>query len=83
VKPPRLWRVGITKRTIRIGIVIFSEAGNSVKDVIDQAVADADVAVISGPNAPDAVVMSLDYYSNLIETVHHLSSPANASHLAR
>ena len=64
-------------------IVNFSEARNSLKDVIDQVVADADVTVISRRDAPDAVVMSMDYYSSLIETVHLLSSPANAAHLAR
>lgn len=64
-------------------IVNFSEARNSLKDVIDQVVADADVTVISRRDAPDAVVMSLDHYSSLIETVHLLSAPANAAHLAR
>ncbi len=64
-------------------VVNFSEARNSLKAVIDQAVADADVTVISRRDAPDAVVMSFDYYSSLIETVHLLSSPANAAHLAR
>jgi antitoxin YefM len=64
-------------------IVNFSDARNSLKDVIDQVVADADVTVISRRDAPDAVVMSLDHYSSLMETVHLLSSPANATHLAR
>jgi antitoxin YefM len=64
-------------------IVNFSEARNSLKDVIDQVVADADVTIISRRDAPDAVVMSLDHYSSLMETVHLLSSPANAAHLAR
>jgi antitoxin YefM len=30
-----------------------------------------------------AVVMSLDHYNSLMETVHLLSSPTNAAHLAR
>lgn len=64
-------------------VVNFSEARNSLKAVIDQTVADADVTVISRRDAPDAVVMSFDHYSSLIETVHLLSSPANAAHLAR
>jgi antitoxin YefM len=46
-------------------------------------VADADVTIIARRDAPDAVVMSLDHYSSLMETVHLLSSPANAAHLAR
>jgi antitoxin YefM len=64
-------------------IVNFSDARNSLRTVIDQVVADADVTVISRRDAPDAVVMSFDYYSSLMETVHLLSSPANAAHLAR
>lgn len=64
-------------------IVNFSDARNSLKDVIDQVVEDADVTVISRRDAPDAVVMSFDHYSSLMETVHLLSSPANAAHLSR
>ncbi len=64
-------------------IINFSEARNSLRNVIDQVVDDADVTVISRRDAPDAVVMSFEYYSSLMETVHLLSSPANAAHLAK
>ncbi len=64
-------------------IVIFSDARNTLKDVIDQVVKDADVTVISRRDAPDAVIMSMDHYNSLIETVHLLGSPANAAHLTR
>lgn len=64
-------------------IINFSDARNSLRSVIDQVVEDADVTVISRRDAPDAVVMSFDYYSSLMETVHLLSSPANAAHLAK
>lgn len=63
-------------------IVNFSDARNSLKSVIDQVVEDADVAVISRRDAPDAVVMSFDHYNSLMETVYLLSTPANAAHLA-
>jgi antitoxin YefM len=62
-------------------IINFSDARNSLRSVIDQVVDDADVTVIARRDAPDAVVMSFDYYSGLMETVHLLSSPANAAHL--
>jgi antitoxin YefM len=64
-------------------IINFSDARNSLRTVIDQVVEDADVTVISRRDAPDAVVMSFDHYSSLMETVHLLSSPANAAHLAK
>ena len=64
-------------------VVNFSEARNSLKNVIDQVIEDADYTVIARRDAPDAVVMSLDTFNALMETVHLLKSPANAAHLAR
>lgn len=64
-------------------VINFSDARNRLRTVIDQVVEDADVTVITRRDAPDAVVMSLDHYSSLIETVHLMSSPANAAHLAK
>jgi antitoxin YefM len=64
-------------------VINFSDARNSLRAVIDQVVEDADVTIISRRDAPDAVVMSFDYYSSLMETVHLLSSPVNAAHLAK
>ncbi len=64
-------------------IINFSEARSSLRSVIDQVVEDADVTVISRRDAPDALVMSFDHYTSLMETVHLLSLPANAAHLAK
>lgn len=64
-------------------VVNFSEARNSLKLVIDQVIDDADYTVIARRDAPDAVVMSLDTFNSLMETVHLLKSPANAAHLAQ
>ena len=60
----------------------FSEARSRLKFVLDKTVEDADIAIITRRNAQDAVVMSLDYYNSLIETVYLLQSPTNAAHLA-
>ena len=57
----------------------FSEARNNLKRVIDQVVNDVDYAVISRRDAADAVVMSLDTFNSLMETVHLLKTPASAS----
>ncbi|CAB1262312.1 YefM protein [Vibrio cholerae] len=64
-------------------IVSFTEARNSLKAVLDAVVNDADTTVITRRDSEDAVVMSLDYYNSLMETVHLLRSPANAEHLNR
>lgn len=64
-------------------VVNFSEARNSLKTVIDQVIDDADYTVIVRRDAPDAVLMSLETFNSLMETVHLLKSSANAAHLAR
>lgn len=64
-------------------VVNFSDARNSLKTVINQVINDADYTVITRRDAPDAVVMSLDTFNSLMETVHLLKSPANAAHLAK
>jgi antitoxin YefM len=64
-------------------IVTFTEARNKFKSILDGVVEDADYTVITRRDADDAVVMSLDYFNSLLETVHLLKSPANAAHLER
>jgi antitoxin YefM len=64
-------------------IVSFSEARNSLKTVLDSVVEDADYTIIARRDAEDAVVMSLDFFNSLMETVYLLKSPANAAHLER
>lgn len=63
--------------------VSFTEARNSLKAVLDAVVNDADTAIITRRDSEDAVVMSLDYYNSLMETLHLLRSSANAEHLNR
>ena len=65
-------------------VVSYSHARNSLKTILDGVVQDADVTVNSRRDAEgDAVVMSLDHYNSLVETLHLLSTPANAEALAR
>lgn len=63
-------------------VINFSVARNNLKQLIDDVVDDADFAVIARRDAPDAVVMSLDTFNSMMETVHLLKTPANAAHLA-
>jgi antitoxin YefM len=64
-------------------VVSYSHANHALKSILDAVVQDADVAIISRDTEGDAVVMSLDYYNSLMETLHLLSTPANAAALAR
>lgn len=73
----------ILNKCVDIRIVSFSEARNSLKTVLDHVVEDADYTIITRRDAEDAVVMSLEYFNSLLETVYLLKSPANAAHLER
>ena len=56
-------------------VVNLSEARSGVKAVIDQGIADADYTVITprdAPDAPDAVLMSLDTFNALLELLDAL-----------
>lgn len=61
--------------------VNFSDARSNLKQVLDEVVADHTVTLIKRRDAGDAVVMSLDDYSAIEETMYLLSTPANASRL--
>lgn len=62
-------------------VISFTEARNGLKGVLDGVINDADTTIITRRGAEDAVVMSLDYYNSLMETVYLMRSPANAEHL--
>ncbi len=65
-------------------VVTFSEARNKLKAVLDRVIDDADYTIITRRDAgDDAVVMSLDYFNSLMETVYLLESPANSASLKR
>jgi antitoxin YefM len=73
-----------SKEVGKMKVVTYSHARNALKSVLDGVVNDADVTIISRRDAEgDAVVMSLDSYNSIMETLHLTSNPANAAHLAR
>ncbi len=64
-------------------VVTYSHARNALKSVLDSVVQDADVTIISRRDAEgDAVLMSLDSYNSIMETLYLTSNPANAAALA-
>jgi antitoxin YefM len=64
-------------------IVNFSDARNNLKGLIDRVVEDADYTVIARRDAPNAVIVSQEYFDSMMETVHLLKVPANAAHLQK
>jgi antitoxin YefM len=64
-------------------VINFSDARNQLKQIIDQVVDDADFTVIARRDAQDAVVMSLDTFNSLMETLHLMESPSNAKDLEK
>lgn len=62
-------------------IVSFTDARKSLKSVLDRVTDDRDATVITRRDSDDAVVMSLDTYNSMIETMYLLRSPANVRHL--
>ncbi len=62
-------------------VISYSEARNSLKSVLDAVTNDVDVTIINRRDASNAVLMSLDHYNSLMETLHLLQSPANAANL--
>lgn len=64
-------------------VISYSEARNSLKSVLDAVCDNVDVTIINRRDAGNAVVMSLDHYNSVMETLYLLQSPANAAHLAK
>jgi antitoxin YefM len=64
-------------------VVNYTEARNNLKSILDMVVNDADYTIINRRDAEDAVVMSLDYFNAMQETLHLLKSPANVAHLQK
>lgn len=65
-------------------VVTYSHARNALKSILDDVVQDADVTIISRRDAEgDAVVMSLDSYNSIMETLHLTSNPSNAAALSK
>ena len=62
-------------------VISYSQARNSLKSVLDSVNNNADVTIINRRDAGNAVVMSLDHYNSIIETLYLMQSPANAAYL--
>lgn len=61
----------------------FSDACHNLKNVLDRVAPDRGTTLITCRNCEDAVLMPLDTYNSLMETLHFWRSPANVVHLQR
>lgn len=63
--------------------ISITEARANLKQVIDSVVDDHTAVAITRRGAGAAVLMSMDDYNGLLETVHLLSNPTGAARLLR
>lgn len=61
----------------------YTEARGNFKAVIDRVIDDQDAVLIHRRSGGNAVLVSESTYNAMMETLHLLSSPANAAALAR
>lgn len=61
----------------------FTDARKELSTLLDHVAENASFTIIKRRKKADAVVMSLEYFNSMQETMHLLSTPANAAHLMR
>ena len=60
----------------------YTESRARYAEVLDQVVNDREEIVITRQGHESAVIIALDEYESLMETVYLMQSPANARHLS-
>jgi antitoxin YefM len=61
--------------------VSYSEARDNLKQVMDKAAADRAPIMITRQRGENVVLISAEEWAGMEETLHLMSSPANAKHL--
>ena len=64
-------------------VTSYSELRQKLKACMDKVCADQAPLLVTRQNGAPVVMMSLAEYESMEETLHLLSSPANAEHLRR
>jgi len=64
-----------------MNVITFTEARSSLKQVMDEVCLDHHPTVITRQRGEHVVMMSLDDFNSMQETLHLLSSPRNAQRL--
>ena len=64
-------------------VITYTDARANLKDVMDRAIDDHEEVVITRRKGEAVVVVSLEDWSAINETLHLLSTPSNAERLRR
>jgi antitoxin YefM len=65
-----------------MNILTFSEARAGLKQAMDDVCRDHEPAVITRQRGEHVVLISLDDFNSMLETLHLLGAPANANRLS-
>jgi len=66
-----------------MAVMTFSEARANMREVMDRAIHDQEEVIITRRKGEAVVVLSLENWSSIAETLHLLSTPANTAALRR
>lgn len=66
-----------------MNVMTYTDARAELKSVMDRAIHDREPVIITRKNSESAVMISLDEYNAMMETLHLLRSPENARRLRR
>lgn len=64
-----------------MNILNYTQFRNNMKPILDDVVDDNDLVIINRGEKNNAVIISLDEYNSLQETIHLLGSKKNAQRL--
>ena len=65
----------------QVDVINYTDARQKLKEVMDRVVADMTQIVVTRQKADPVVMVSLDEWNSILETLHLLSSPRNAERL--
>ena len=66
-----------------MNIISYTAARQNLAETMDKVIQDHDAVVITRQKAGAVVMMSLENYNSMQETMYVLGNPANAQHLQK
>lgn len=66
-----------------MNIVSYTQARQNLADIMDKVTEDSSAVIITRQKASSVVMMSLEDYNSIQETMYLLGNPANTEHLQK